>query len=435
MHDTNRDSRRPLATPSQSWNWLDLSQKSGECSSNKLTSNSRSNAVQNQDNTKPQSKLLTRAPTTTQSTPTPRTILTDREKPVETDTDAVEAFSKLRIADRTIAIDSLRQEMDGRTFIKLQHMDRVGKDSFTNGAVDWVTIGVLTRKTLSKPAANGSTFMVWGLSDLDGTELGIFLFGDAYNSHWKETTGSIVAVLNAALLPATEKNKFAFKVTQPAEVVKLGRAVDFGICKGTTSGEARCRLAVNTAKAQYCLHHIAANFMQAGRGRQQLNNATGSLRKTLFAGLAKTKNLSAGVYTSVSSKSGNSGWNTMSAKKRKRNDAADAVLSVPTVLAASGAVVQRIRKDPAHSTTGRGVRDKRPCGTISLMDQLREPAASMKFAPRRFNAGSVDAKQPSSRSQKILSAVIAKNGKHLRQPKLKKVDMIHFMRTGSQVRK
>ena len=113
-----------------------------------------------------------------------------------------------------------------------------------------MTIGVLTRKTLSKPAANGSTFMVWGLSDLDGTELGIFLFGDAYNSHWKETTGSIVAVLNAALLPATEKNKFAFKVTQPAEVVKLGRAVDFGICKGTTSGEARCRLAVNTAKVK-----------------------------------------------------------------------------------------------------------------------------------------------------------------------------------------
>ena len=90
--------------------------------------------------------------------------------------------------------------------------------------------------------------MVWGLSDLDGTELGLFLFGDAYSSHWKEMPGSIVAVLNATLLPATEKNKFAFKVTQVTEVVKLGKAVDFGICKGTTSGEARCRLAVNTAK-------------------------------------------------------------------------------------------------------------------------------------------------------------------------------------------
>lgn len=111
-----------------------------------------------------------------------------------------------------------------------------------------MTIGVLARKTMSKPATNGSTFMVWGLADLEGTELGVFLFGDAYNSHWKQMEGSIVAVLNATLMPATEKNKFAFKVSRPEEVVKLGVAVDFGICKGTTASESRCRLAVNTAK-------------------------------------------------------------------------------------------------------------------------------------------------------------------------------------------
>ena len=51
--------------------------------------------------------------------------------------------------------------------------------------VDWVTIGVLARKTISKAATNGSTFMVWALSDLERTELSMFLFGDAYNTHWK----------------------------------------------------------------------------------------------------------------------------------------------------------------------------------------------------------------------------------------------------------
>jgi hypothetical protein len=119
-----------------------------------------------------------------------------------------------------------------------------------------VTIGVLSRKTMSKAAASGGSFMVWSLSDLNDTELGVFLFGDAYEAHWKEIEGSIVAVLNAALLPATEKNRFAFKVTQANEVVKLGRAVDFGTCKGLTSSEARCRLAVNTAKVR----HIAIVF-------------------------------------------------------------------------------------------------------------------------------------------------------------------------------
>ncbi|GMF19588.1 unnamed protein product [Phytophthora fragariaefolia] len=333
------DAAPSLAAASQSWNWAALSQ-----------TNVAPSASQSHD--KPKAKrpmLLHRVPTSTQAETKPKTIstATERAKPVKVNNETVEEFSKLRITDRAITAEVLRQEMEGRKFIKLQQMDRAPKDTFTNGEVDWVTIGVLTRKTLSKPTANGSTFMVWGLSDLDGTELGVFLFGDAYVKHWKELTGSVIAVLNAALMPATEKNKFAFKATQPSEVVKLGKALDFGICKGTTSGEARCRLAVNTAKTQYCLHHIATNFMQAGRGRQQLNNSTGSLRKALFAGLAKPKNLSAGVYTSAPSKSSNSGWNPVFNKKRKRNDTAGGVLGVPTVLSASGAVVQLCSCQPS----------------------------------------------------------------------------------------
>ncbi|KAF1795000.1 Protein kinase-like domain [Phytophthora cactorum] len=362
-----------------SWNWLALSQKNGESSS---SSSGHSNSVQSQRNAVKSKRplLLNRPPTNTQPEhPKPKTIstATDREKAVKINTEAVEAFSRLRIADRTISAEALRQEMEGRKFIKLQQMDRVPKDTFTNGEVDWVTIGVLTRKTLSKPAANGSTFM-----------LGVFLFGDAYANHWKELTGSIVAVLNAALLPATEKNKFAFKATQPTELVKLGKAVDFGICKGMTSGEARCRLAVNTAKP---------------------------------------KNLSAGVYTSALSTSSSSGWNPIITKKRKRNDAAGGVLGVPTVLSASGAVVQRGRARFAAA----GALSERRRGTMSLMDQLREPAASMNSVVR----SSATVTHPSSRAQKIVSAVLAGDGKPLKRSKTKKVDMMQFMNTGSQVKK
>jgi hypothetical protein len=157
-------------------------------------------------------------------------------------------------------------------------------------------------------------------------------------------------------------------------------------------------------QSQFCLHHIAANFMQAGRGRQQLNNSTGSLRKALFAGLSKPKNLSAGVYTSAPSKASNSGWNPIFTKKRKRNDSAGGVLGVPTVLSASGAVVQRGRSHPAHSTPGgSSVQGGRRRGSaMSLMDQLREPAASMKHAPTRVGTGSGKATYPSSRAQKIV---------------------------------
>ncbi|OWZ09633.1 hypothetical protein PHMEG_00017637 [Phytophthora megakarya] len=413
MNDKAQDATgSSLAAASTSWNWLALSQKNGDSSISTSATASRARSQRSASQSK-RPMLLNRTPTSTVEYTKPKTIstATERTKPVKLNSEETEEFSKLHIADRTISSEALRQEMEGRKFIKLQQMDCVPKDTFTNGEVDWVTIGVLTRKTLSKPAANGSTFMVWGLSDLEGTELGVFLFGDAYASHWKEVAGSIVAVLNATLLPATEKNKFAFKATQPAEIVKLGKAVDFGICKGTTSGEARCRLAVNTAKTQYCLHHIAANFMQAGRGRQQLNNSTGSLRKALFTGLTKPKNLSAGVYTSAPSKSSNAGWNPIFTKKRKRNDASGGILGVPTVLSASGAVVQR--------------------GTMSLMDQLLEPPTSTNTAPAR----SVTLNQPSSRAQKIVSAIRAGDNKQLKRPKTKKVNMIHFMNTGSQVKK
>ncbi|RMX66627.1 hypothetical protein DD238_004009 [Peronospora effusa] len=445
MANNNKAVDSPPASSPQSWNWLNVSQKKDESShgNSKVVVSSQSHY-----NATSKLLLLNRPPTSTQLETKPKTIstATDGEKPVKSNNEEVEEFSKVRITDRTISMEVLRQEMTRRKFIKLQQMDRVPKDIFVNREIDWVTIGVLTRKTLSKPAANGSTFMVWGLSDLDGTELGLFLFGDAYSNHWKEMPGSIVAVLNATLLPATENNKFAFKVTQLTEIVKLGKAVDFGICKGTTSGEARCRLAVNTAKTQYCLHHIAANFIKAGRGRQQLNNSTGSLRKALFAGLAKPKNLSAGVYTSAPSNSKKAGWNPIFTKKRKRNDAGGGVLGVSTVLTASGAVVQRGRTRPTHATKASSISGKRPCNTMSLMDQLREPSASMHSAPKGVGAGSANVNQPSNRAQRIVpkltislyasrSAILAKDGKPLKQPKTKKVNMIHFMSTGSYVKK
>ncbi|KAI9908483.1 hypothetical protein PsorP6_003204 [Peronosclerospora sorghi] len=438
----------PLATASQSWNWQALSHESRR---DKLAS-SRTQLSDAQRESTP--LLRNRAPSSTESKRTPISTATAGVQPSKTQNEAVEAFSGLRITDRTISVQDLHQEMEGRQFIQLMQMDRVPRATFTDKAVDpdvfvleqidWVTIGVLTRKTLSKPAVNGSTFMVWALSDLNETELGVFLFGDAYARHWKEVTGSIVAVLNATLLPATEKNKFAFKVTQPTEIVKLGKAVDFGICKGTTSGEARCRLAINTAKTRYCLHHIAASFMRAGQARQQLNNSTGSLRKTLFAGLTKPKNLSAGVYTSASSHSSETGLNPVSHfKKRKRNEATGGVVGIPTVLTTSGAVIQRRMIRPAQRKGASNVLSERP-GSMSFMD---EP---MKSHPSRLVLGSGHAKQPSKRAQKIIqpalltiiddcvsrsSALCRKDGAQLPLPKIRKVNMIHFMNTGVQVKK
>ncbi|RLN90972.1 hypothetical protein BBJ28_00015743 [Nothophytophthora sp. Chile5] len=252
----------PLAVAAQQWNWAALSQKSSDAGHSGSASRPSHRKQQTRGASTKRPLLLNTAGATskTQQEQRQRHSRANAAAAIaqnggdhgsnlgNADSEAMETYSGLRISDRTVSAQELRDEMEGRKYIHLGQMDLAPKDTFTNGTTDWVTIGVLIRKTLSKPTANGSTFMVWGLSDLNGTELGVFLFDDAYAAHWKELVGSVVALMNAALLPATEKNKFAFKASQRAEIVKLGKAVDFGICKGVTSGEARCRLAVNTAK-------------------------------------------------------------------------------------------------------------------------------------------------------------------------------------------
>ncbi|GLD92092.1 hypothetical protein PINS_up000625 [Pythium insidiosum] len=341
-----------------------------------------------------------------------------------------ERFSGLRIAERTISADELAGEMTGRRFIRLREMDSIPRDVLTDEKTDWVTIGVVARKTLSKATSNGSTFMVWGLSDLDTTELGVFLFDAAYESHWRELEGSIVAILNATVMPASEKNRFALKASRPEEVVKLGRAVDFGICKAMTSAENRCRLAVNTATSQYCMHHIASNFMAAGKRRQQLNNTAATFHKSLFGAKNQVKNISAGVYgvRPTGATSSNNGWQPIITNKRKRDSGSSqranvATLGVPTVLSATGGVaVKRAASSPAPTSA------PAPTTVISasaLLNGTARPSGSrgQKLVASLLASSSSSATQPSTSST---AAVL------LGQKKRKKVDMIKFMRGAAE---
>jgi len=57
----------------------------------------------------------------------------------------------------------------------------------------WATIAVLTEKG-TKESAAGRAYSIWRLSDLQGTNVSLFLFGKAQSGLWKETEGSVIAV-------------------------------------------------------------------------------------------------------------------------------------------------------------------------------------------------------------------------------------------------
>ena len=61
---------------------------------------------------------------------------------------------------------------------------------------------------MADPCFQGKTYGIWKLSDLGANTtnefVALFLFGDVYKEHWKTTEGSVVALLNASILPAKE---------------------------------------------------------------------------------------------------------------------------------------------------------------------------------------------------------------------------------------
>lgn len=61
----------------------------------------------------------------------------------------------------------------------------------------WATIGVLAEKGTPRVSSTGQNFAIWKIASLDSTLIPAFLFGEAYQYHYKEPAGCIVAVFNA----------------------------------------------------------------------------------------------------------------------------------------------------------------------------------------------------------------------------------------------
>ena len=99
--------------------------------------------------------------------------------------------------------------MKSRRFIKLcqisGNIDKTEDDIEGN----WVTIGVIGEKSAPKTASNGRKFCILKLTDFGqvGGKFSLvtaFLFDMAFERHWKETAGTVVAILNANLVPPND---------------------------------------------------------------------------------------------------------------------------------------------------------------------------------------------------------------------------------------
>ena len=88
----------------------------------------------------------------------------------------------------------------------------------------------------------------------------MFLFGDAFHEHNTIPRASIVIFLNAKVLPSKGKSSIALSVTTTEQIIVLGTAGNFGVCRSLTRDCRRCKCVINTNNSKYCDYHINAQY-------------------------------------------------------------------------------------------------------------------------------------------------------------------------------
>ncbi|XP_068758525.1 protein MCM10 homolog [Montipora capricornis] len=214
-----------------------------------------------------------------------------------------EKYSGLRILNPLISSVVMEKRMEGRRMVKMSQipMKIKGKDDIDG---DWVTIGVLVQKLPPKKSSNGKTYGIWKLSDLGANSINefvaLFLFGDVYKEHWKTVEGSVVALLNANLLPAKEKNSkdLALTLDNAKKLMLMGISKDLGKCKGLRKSDNHpCGNYVNRQHGEFCEYHVQTAYkkMRAQRMECQAGYAP-SAKAPLMRKFQKDLNNSTFMY-------------------------------------------------------------------------------------------------------------------------------------------
>jgi len=212
-------------------------------------------------------------------------------------------FSGLRIVNPLISSVVMEKRMEGRKMVKISQIPaKIKGNSDIDG--DWVTIGVIVQKLPPKQSSNGKTYGIWKLSDLGPSStnefVALFLFGDVYKEHWKTTEGSVVALLNASILPAKEKNSqdLALTLDNAKKLMLMGISKDFGRCKGVRRSDNHpCGNFVNRQHGEFCEYHVQAAYkkMRAQRMECQAGFAP-SAKAPLMKKFQKDLNSSTFMY-------------------------------------------------------------------------------------------------------------------------------------------
>jgi len=132
-------------------------------------------------------------------------------------------------------------------------------------------------KTDDEDAATGpkNKFMVLKLTDLNW-ELDLFLFDGAFSRYWKLTPGTLIAILNPAIMPPKtsyrDTGRFSLKLTTTDdEILEIGSARDLGFCTSMKKDGQLCDAWINKRKTQHCDFHVNLLLDRTRASRMEVN--------------------------------------------------------------------------------------------------------------------------------------------------------------------
>ncbi|KAI9028553.1 hypothetical protein DFJ74DRAFT_659267 [Hyaloraphidium curvatum] len=198
-------------------------------------------------------------------------------EPRDSDENAdIEKFSNLRITKRLVSESQMDGHMKGRKVVPLRDITRNMEFGDIDG--DWVTIGVIAEKTHPRTASNDKKYCVVRLNDLKGTQVNLFLFDEAFEVHYKEVVGSIIAVLNPNIArPQESTDPLGINIDVADKFLKIGTSCDLVICKSLRKDGKPCTMPIDAREGAYCMYHIETNFRNSKNRRQEFASGTGEV--------------------------------------------------------------------------------------------------------------------------------------------------------------
>lgn len=105
---------------------------------------------------------------------------------------------------------NMRLACDFGKFIKLADIYRRTHELKEAKDFKWYSIFLLISKTESKCSAKGNNYVIWKLVDVSNLdkhqEISLFLFGNAYKSHWKSNEFEVFALIQPDILDSNNNN-------------------------------------------------------------------------------------------------------------------------------------------------------------------------------------------------------------------------------------